>query len=111
PRRALGVPVVGRARGGLPPEAGALIGSLAPRDPSLKHVPVHARARRHAALLLGLLAPRTARVPEDLELHQPIDVLGGEAGLIDLDAELLYTARWNRDHSRRSLHWSPNPCQ
>src|SRR3989442_883581 len=74
-----------------------LVGGLALGDPLLEHVPVHPRPHARAVLLRRLV-PRAARVAQHLELHEPIDVLRREAGLVELDPELLYAARRDSNH-------------
>jgi hypothetical protein len=44
---------------------------------------------------LGFLGPA---VTQDLELHEPVDVLGRKRRLEELDAELFHAVRGNRDH-------------
>ena len=52
-----------------------------------------------------------AGIAEDFELHEAIDVLRGESGLVELDTELLDAARGHGDHGRVTLPGSANPCQ
>src|SRR5207249_541679 len=79
-----------------------LVGRLALGDPLLEHVPVHPRPGARAALLRRLVL-RAPRVPQHLELHEPIDVLRREAGLIELHPELLYAARRDSNHRAATL--------
>src|SRR3989441_3928557 len=80
----------------LPADDRPLIGGLAFGDPLLEHVPVHPRPRARAALLRCLL--RSARIAEHFELHEPVDVLCREAGLVELHPELLYPTRGDSNH-------------
>src|SRR5262245_27625073 len=83
----------------LPSDHRPLVSRLALADPALERIPVDAGARR-----LGLLALRlvvtvgAAGIAEDFELHQAIDVLGRQPGLVKLDTELLDAPRRYRDH-------------
>src|SRR6266480_2471421 len=95
----LALPVVHDELVDLPPNDRPLVGGLALADPLLQHVPVHPRARARAALLRRFFL-RAAGVAEHLELHEPVDVLGRKAGLIELHPELLYASR------RDSNHWA-----
>src|SRR5207244_10941318 len=90
-RGVLAVTVVGHQLVDLAADDGPLIGGLALADPLLERVPVDARAV-HPRLLRRLVLG-TPGVAEDLELHQAVDIFGGKAGLVELDAELFHTAR------------------
>src|SRR5437870_3065405 len=85
----------------LPADDRPLIGGLAFGDPLLEHVPVHPRPRARAALLRCLL--RSARIAEHFELHEPVDVLCREAGLVELHPELLYPTRGDSNHRPATL--------
>src|SRR2546427_1604679 len=85
----------------LPAEDRPLLGGPAFRDPLLEHVPVHPRPRARAALLRCLL--RSARIAEHFELHEPVDVLCREAGLVELHPELLYPTRGDSNHRPATL--------
>src|SRR5256886_14613398 len=85
----------------LPADDRPLIGGLAFGDPLLEHVPVHPRPRARAALLRCLL--RSARIAEHFELHEPVDVLCREAGLVELHPELLYPTRGDSNHRSATL--------
>src|SRR5262249_57557884 len=82
----------------------------------LEGFPVDARAI--AALALRCRRRGRARVAQDLELDQPIDVLRRKGSLEELHAKLLHAVRGNGDH--QFLHLSAgladysngwiNPC-
>src|SRR3989442_859480 len=74
---------------------------LAFADPPLEHVPVDPRTVHPA--FLGRLVRRAAGVAQDLELHQPVDIFGRKSGFVELDAELLHTARRDSNHRCESL--------
>src|SRR5499433_245057 len=115
--RVFAIPIVADELVDLAANDRALVGCLAFADPLLEGFPVDTRAI--AALALRCRRRGRARVAQDLELNQPIDVLRRKGSLEELHAKLLHAVRGNGDH--QFLHLSDgladysnrwiNPCQ
>src|SRR5437773_486907 len=97
-RRVLALAVVRGELVDLLADDGALVRGLALADSFLEAVPVHSRPR---AARFGRFRLRLRAVPgisEHFELHESVDVFGGESGLVELHAELLDAACRDGDH-------------
>jgi hypothetical protein len=105
--RLLAVAVVADQLVDLATDHRALIGRLALADALFEHFPVHAGAVGALGLRGGGVL---AGIAEDLELHQAVDVLGGERRLEELDPELFHPMRGNRDHSPSYLRRGNSAC-
>src|SRR5262245_48185840 len=94
--RVLALPIIRHELVDLPADDRPLVSRLALADSLLESIPVDARTGL-VPPLRGLLTG-TTRVAEDLEFHQPVDVLGRESCLVELHTELLHAARRHGNH-------------